>query len=284
MKRSTKVKIIVFFIVFFLCFVDLRPLFMSKRPSSTTIVTPIIDETRKNYNKGSCYDMEKDLCYFIIYLDDKESNWNENEKNDFTENKFLISLDYLSHKAEDYSVTLCKEYKVSDTSVTYNGIIEADVVENGSQDDILDGIASSMGYSSPNEMDSSLKKVLGVKQIAYLVVLDKEGRSYKYSYTNSNSKNIEFCIFFDDSISYNGTICCSTIAHEVLHLFGAEDYYDPYGKLPERAKLAKELYPDDIMFSYVNNVNDAKIGAYTAYSVGWTDVLPPECDVDGWWE
>lgn len=285
MKRSTKVKIILFFIVFFLCFVDLRPLFKPKSP--TTVTTPIIDETRKSYNNGSCYDMEKDLCYFIVYLDDKESSWNEAEKNNFTEKKFIVSLDYLSRKASDYSVTLCTEYKSypeNNTVVTYDGIIESEVVENGRQEDILTQVASSLGYSSPEDMDSALKNEMNVNQIAYLIVVNKEGRSYKYSYVSPESEKIEFCVFFDDSIKYNESTCCSTISHEVLHLFGAEDYYDPYGKMPEREKLAKEIYPNDIMLSLPNDVNDAEIGDYTAYSVGWTDVLPEECNQENWWK
>ena len=287
MKRSTKVKIIVFFIVFFLCFVDLRPLFRPKKPTPTIVTTPIVDTTRKGYNNGSCYDMEKDLCYFIIHLDDKESRWNEKDKNDFIENKFLISLDYLSRKASEYSATLCKEYRNypadNNTKVTYNGIVDTDVVTNGSQADILNQIATSMGYSSPEEMDSTLKKEMNVKQIAYLLVLNKEGRSYKYSYVTNDAKQIEFCVFFDDTIKSDGNICCSTIAHELLHLFGAEDFYDPYGEMPQREKLAQTLYPQDIMLSLVNDVNKAEIGEYTAYSIGWTDTLPKECDVPEWW-
>ncbi len=288
MKRSTKVKIIIFFIVFFLCFVDLRPLFRTKNPSPTIITTPIVDETRKGYNYGSCYDMENDLCYYIVHLDDKESSWNEKDKNEFTEKKFSVSLDYLSRKASEYSTTLCTEYKKypadNHTKVTYDGIVDADVVTNGSQEDILNQLASSMKYSSPEEMDSALKKELNVKQIAYLFVLNKEGRSYKYSYATEDSKQIEFCIFFDDSIKFDESTCCSTISHEILHLFGAEDFYDPYGEMPERQKLAESLYPNDIMFALKNNVNDAQIGAYTAYSVGWTDTLPKECDTENWWK
>ena len=126
MKRSTKVKIIVFFIVFFLCFVDLRPLFRPQKPSPTVITTPLTDQTRKNHNKGSCYDMENDICYFIVHLDDKESSWNKQEKTEFIEKKFLVSLDYLSQKANNYSVTLSKKYKNypvnDDTKITYDGI------------------------------------------------------------------------------------------------------------------------------------------------------------------
>ncbi len=286
MKRSTKVKIIVFFIVFFLCFVDLRPLFMPKKPP--IVVTPVIDETRKGYNNGSCYNMEKDLCYFIVHLDDQESSWNETEKSKFMENKFLVSLNYLSRKASEYSVTLCTEYEIypadNNTKVTYNGIVDTDVVTNGIQSDILNQIAKAMGYSSPDEMDSSLKNEMNVNQIAYLFVLNKDGRSYKYSYITDDSKKIEFCVFFDDTIKANANTCCSTIAHEILHLFGAEDFYDPYGEMPQREKLAKQLYPDDIMLTLVNNVNDAKIGSYTAYSIGWINTLPEECNVDEWWK
>ncbi len=288
MKRSTKVKIIVFFIVFFLCFVDLRPLFRQQKPSPTIVTTPIVDSTRKGYNNGSCYDMEKDICYYIIFLDDKESNWNEKDKNEFIEKKFSVSMDYLSRKASEYSATLCTEYKNypadNYTKVTYDGFVEANVVENGSQDDILNQVASSMKYSSPEEMDLSLKTDMNVTQVAYLVVLNKEGRSYKHSYVTDDSKTFEFCVFFDDTIKSDANTCCSTIAHEILHLFGAEDFYDPYGEMPEREKLAEQLYPDDIMLTLVNNVNDAKIGSYTAYSIGWTDTLPAECNVDEWWK
>ena len=285
MKRSTKIKIIVFFIVFFLCFVDLRPLFMPKK--SPIVTTPTIDETRKSYNNGSCYDMTNDLCYLIIYLDDTESNWNESEKNNFMEKKFLVSLDYLSRKASDYSVTLSTKYTIypdNNTSVRFNGIIESDVVENGRQEDILNNLAISMGYSSPEEMDSSLKDNLGVSQLAYLLVANKNGRSYKYSYVTTESRTIEFCVFFDDAITYYRDTCNPTVAHEILHLFGAEDYYDPYGKMPEREKLAKELYPNDIMLTLPKDVNDAEIGPYTAYCLGWTNTLPKECNVDNWWK
>ncbi len=284
MKRSTKVKIIIFFIVFFLCFVDLRPLFRQNEPAP---VAPQIDETRKSYKVGSCYNMKDDLCYFIIFLDDNESSWNEAEKENFTENKFIYSMNYLSSKANDYSVTLCTKYSSypadENAKMIYNGILESDVVENGSQTDILNQVAESMSFASPEEMNSALKNQLNVGQIAYLLAVNKEGRSYKYAYTSPQSEKIEFVVFFDDSIAKGGT-CCSTIAHEILHLFGAEDYYDPYGKLPQREKMANELYPNDIMLISPSDVNKAEIGAYTAYSVGWTDIIPAECNTENWWK
>ncbi len=283
MKRSTKIFIVILVVFLVLCCIDFRPWFYE---FERKYINPV-DETRKSYNVGSCKNMQKDLYYFIIYLNDNESKWNENDKAVFTEKKFIPSMQFLSQEAITYNISLVTEFKThphNDTQVNYDGIIEAEAVKNGSQSDIFSQVAESMGYDSPKEMNESLQKELNVKQLAYLIVLNKEGRSYKYAHVESNRERYEFCVFFSKSIGYTDETCYSTIAHEILHLFGAEDFYDPYGDFPEREKLAMELYPDDIMFGTVEDINTVKIGEYTAYSVGWIDELPPECNTPLWWE
>ncbi len=281
MKRSTKIFIIFLVIFLVLCHIDFRPWFYEKQKEYINR----IDETRKEYNIGSCYNMQDDLCYYIIFIDDNESQWNDNDKTEFVEKKFLPSISYLSNQSSTYNTTIKTDYKICEKSATYKGNIESEVVENGAQYDIFTQVASSLGYESPKKMNNSLKKELSAKQVAYLFVVDKEGRSYKLSHSESNiERKTEFCVFFSQSIGYSDTTCYSTIAHEILHLFGAEDYYDPYGNYPEREKLAKELFPNDIMFGTVTDVNEVHIGNYTAYSVGWINELPEECNVEEWWK
>ena len=229
--------------------------------------------------------MQEDLCYYIIFIDDNESNWNDHDKNLFIEKKFIPSMNYLSNQGSAYNVTLKKDYKVCENSATYNGIIEVEAVQNEVQYDIFTQVASSLGYESPKDMNDSLKKKFDVKQVAYLFAVNKEGRSYKLSHSQTAiERKYEFCVFFSQSIGYADTTCYSTIAHEILHLFGAEDYYDPYGDYPQREKLAKELYPNDIMFGTVTDINNVNVGNYTAYSVGWINELPQECDTENWWK
>ena len=283
MKRSKKILIITLVVFFVLCHIDLRPWFYELEEK---YINPI-DETRKSYDAGSCKNMQNDLCYYIIYLNDNESKWNEDDKKIFVKKKFIPSMKYLSQQASAYNISLTTEYKTfpdNDSQISYNGIIETEVVKNGSQKDIFSQVAESMGYNSPKEMNKSLQKELNVKQIAYLIVVNKEGRSYKHTYIESHREKYEFCVFFSKSIGHTDSTCYSTIAHEILHLFGAEDYYDPFGNYPEREKLALSLYPDDIMLSTVEDINTVKVGEYTAYSVGWTDILPEECNVDKWWK
>ncbi len=243
------------------------------------------DETRRAYNVGSCYNMQEDLCYYIIFIDDLESQWTTEERDIFINKKFLPSMTYLSQQSSEYNVEIITDYKTCEENVVYNGILDAETRENGGQYNILTQVAKSMGYDSHWEMTHSLKKELNVKQVAYLIAVNKEGRSYKHTPPYGPfEKPTEFCIFFSQSIGYSDTTCYSTIGHEILHLFGAEDYYISSGEYPERSKLATELYPDDIMFATANDINDKSIGAYTAYSVGWTDTLPIECDTENWWK
>lgn len=281
MKRSTKIFIIIFIVFLVLCHIDFRPWFYKKQREYLNR----IDETRKEYNIGSCRNMQEDLCYYIIFIDDNESEWNDEDKDEFIEKKFLPSINYLSNQGSAYNVTLKKDYQICKKSATYNGIIEAETVQNDVQYDIFTQVASSLGFNSPKEMNDSLKKEMNVKQVAYLFAVNKEGRSYKLSHSQTAiERKYEFCVFFSQSIGYTDTTCYSTIAHEILHLFGAEDYYDPYGDYPQREKLAKELYPDDIMFGTVIDVKHVNVGEYTAYSVGWLNKLPKECDTENWWK
>ena len=54
----------------------------------------------------------------------------------------------------------------------------------------------------------------------------------------------------------------------------------------KNGEVAKECFAEsvDIMFGTVADVNTVSVGSYTAYSVGWIDELPKECDTDNWWK
>lgn len=281
MKRSIKIFITILVVFLVLCHIDFRPWFYKKQSEYLNRV----DDTRKEYNIGSCNNMKESLCYYIVFIDDNESNWSEKDKTEFVENKFVPSINYLSQQSSSYNVTLNTNYVTCKKPTQYNGIIEVESVQNEVQYDIFTQVASSLGFESPKEMNDSLKKELNVKQVAYLFAINKEGRSYKHSHSQTAiERKYEFCVFFSQSIGYTDSTCYSTIAHEILHLFGAEDYYDPYGDYPEREKLATKLYPNDIMFGTVKDVNQVNVGNYTAYSVGWLNELPDECDTPEWWK
>jgi hypothetical protein len=68
----------------------------------------------------------------------------------------------------------------------------------------------------------------------------------------------------------------ASCAHEILHLFGMGELYFPYDKDDRRKKIAKRMFPHDIMRRIDYNMAKMKIGTYTACRVGWIGKLDPE--------
>jgi hypothetical protein len=96
-------------------------------------------------------------------------------------------------------------------------------------------------------------------------------------------REAEHCVVFSEHYNYSldeQGAGAATIAHEILHLFGAEDYYTPNA----RKALANKTYPKDIMLEARDDVSKNDIGDLTAYSIGWTDVAPEICSNPKWWQ
>ena len=75
----------------------------------------------------------------------------------------------------------------------------------------------------------------------------------------------------------------STVAHEMLHLFGAEDFYAEGDQRNGRAYLASIYYPYGIMYQGYYDISYNYVDQFTAYAVGWIDYTPNVCYDDNWW-
>ena len=91
---------------------------------------------------------------------------------------------------------------------------------------------------------------------------------------DSDVKIDEHCIVFsrDLNSAQNGPDGwqAAVIAHELLHLYGAEDFYVS----SSRKILAKIYYPNDIMLSASYDIDTNTIDSATAFYIGWLDIVP----------
>lgn len=249
-----------------------------------------VDPYRPHYDVGTAGQLEGDPFFLCIFLDDSESRWTESELQTFLQEKFHPGIDWLCQQASYWGVHL--EYTAgyywnyNSATCRYNGLV-GDF--NGDlKNDVLEQAASSLGFTSKEEMHQSMLEWSGKDQVAYVVILNKEGRSYAMmDWYNDGYDYMEYCVLFSKP-SYVGDLVydCppATVAHEVLHLFGAEDYYSEGTQRVQRAQLASSYFYNDLMLNLYCDISYNTVGAYTAYTVGWTDVTPNVCYNDGWWE
>ena len=261
--------------------VELLPSITNDRP----------DPLRPWYNLSTCRSLSGNPVVVLIFVDDNESSWTEEEVLTFTEEHVLVGLDYLEKNAKEWGVDL--DFTVESYSTPLSGYeIKCDGVVSsyGSYSEetvwnVFDRVSEDIINKSNWALYSYYKSKYPEDDVIFLCCVNKYGRSWANTARSINDgvREAEHCVVFSEYYNYSldeqGT-GAATIMHEILHLFGAEDYYKP----DARKALANKTYPKDIMLVTGQNINKSVIGDLTAYSIGWTDVAPEICSNPKWWE
>lgn len=247
--------------------------------------------TRPAYNIGNCNGrLAGNQMVVLFFMDDDMSSWNDNAIQYYTKNQVVPGLEYLKSNAKKWGVNLdftIKSYSSfsSGVDMKYKGSVTQNLRISGSTKDVLDNAARNLGYESSMKLNEALKAQNNVDKIIFLLLLNNDGVSYARNLlTPGYTSIIEHAVLFRDYLNESEGLQVinsrsTSIAHEVLHLFGAEDFYVS----TKRETLANKLYPNDIMLLQLPEINRNTIGDVTAYSVGWTDEVPSVCNQSDWW-
>lgn len=242
-----------------------------------------IDKLRPDYDLGNCRNLEGNIAVIIFYMDDFESSWTPEEINNFTENEIKPGLKFLEDSAVKFNKQLNLDIKEVHSSVYYNDEVEVNIKKSGyATGDALYTAAKHLGYKGDNDFITNYKKKYSTEVICYCV-FNKSGNSYALNpKRGTNSSLAEHVLMFAYDLNPTGMepIGCqsSVLAHETLHLYGAEDYYSP----ADRKILAKKYCPNDIMLSCNYYLRMNTFGEITAFYIGWTDSVPDLLYDENW--
>ena len=219
----------------------------------------------------------------LFFIDDDESSWDEQTINAYYNKQILPGLNFLEQQASRYGVSLdftTEKYATvlqDEYVLKYNGKIDNNADRDATGYDVMDKIASILGYSNAKELHTSLANNHPYGEVIMMPVVNKEGISFasmQASGSPGGKANAEYCIIFTDYPNKNfgvddNTHMAASVAHEMLHIFGAEDLY-----LDEYKETARQLCPKDIMLLDYLNIEKMQVNKYTAYSIGWSDKSP----------
>lgn len=125
-----------------------------------------------------------------------------------------------------------------------------------------------IGYPSIKQLYRTVKE--DSNNFIVLLFANKEGRSFALPY----EKGLDSEYFLEGSILYKAfegeTINPATIAHEILHLYGAWDLYSEDGD-NSLESLAREKMSGDIMLELKPDIFENAVKELTAYLVGWKE-------------
>lgn len=245
-------------------------------------------DTRESYDCGSCRQLKDNPYLLVIFLDDDVSSWSEDRVLTALDEQVMPAIGFMEDNARQWGVSLdvragyYATYGHPLKPVKYDGVVKT--YDNGTSRDLLEQAADALGYSSKEEMHERMMAISGQEQVGYVFMLNKGGRSYSSCYANCRGSSagnyrMEYAVIYSGFSDTSYDTGSDTVAHEVLHMFGAEDYYYP----DSRKFLARKYYPKDIMLCAMPALEYFELGDFTAYTLGWTDQEPAICSDPGWW-
>lgn len=250
------------------------------------------DVLRPWYNIGHNKQLRGTPIIYAIFMDDEESSWDVVLIEKFLNDEIDPAITYLETEAKKWGIGLDLSIKSFATVLNqgytfkYEGVVNRDLRQSPSTKDVLEKVAIDFGYSSEETLHEAISLLNGGKEIIFLCIFNKDGTCYtRNQATNGSTTLIEETILFRRPLNCPEFFLkkgqrVSVVAHEILHLFGAEDFY----LTTSRENLAEQYYPNDIMLWQYSDVNENTLGDCVAYSIGWTNITPEVCYNKEWWE
>ena len=258
---------------------------------------PMGNDTLHRYrlgnDMGSSRFFNGNIDVYCFFIDDDESTWDEELFSSFVGTQVKPALKFLTDQAAKWGVTLSFNIKSyyngnSSFSLKYNGTVNKNLKVGGSTKDIFNQVAVNMGYASDDDFALCDRESSDKTDEVYLFFVCKRGVSYaRNMYSKSETYHVcdddsEHAVIFRKNLS-SPTITLEykeqsdTIAHEILHLFGGEDFYGD-----KRIRLAKQYCRSDIMLMDYSGLDRMEITEMTAFNIGWTNNIPELCYNQTW--
>ena len=221
----------------------------------------------KGYNAGCCGRLVGRMAFVTVFISDSVSKWESASEMNYkqAENDAISFLMQSGGVEAGLRVVQRIYYRVALTfeekREKYNQAVSAAI--------------HILGFSSFNEMRSSVcKNCSDIDHVAVFFVFNKVDRSFasiSNHHKNIHSTRRSHMFGSEYSVIYAGskTYLSYSICHELLHLYGAVDYY-----YPETVKKeANKVFLHSIMLDFEGKIH---IDEFTKFLIGWSNCLTPK--------
>lgn len=199
---------------------------------------------------GTSKYLRGDVAVTVIYVNDEKSEWDKESRT-------------LYRAAHDRAMAeLEKEAKIYGASLNIRTYVDMITLpgkcDRHTYDTWYKQALTRYGKSSVREFVEHFKKKWECDEAPVLFVFNKWIQGFAtWAINGTQADEIAVVGRLDDGFRY------TTVKHELLHQFGAKDYY-----YPERTRIAASSF---LLDSIMNS--GYTVDPMTAYSVGWTDTV-----------
>ena len=231
------------------------------------IIVPLLGSR----NAGSAKVLQGKTYSLLFFLSDKDSEWSYLEKQRIVQ-KITDAEAWLTEQAKKYNHEIYFEHGFFgwEQDIDFGEMPQGN--RSGKEDVFLTNkVIQKVGYES----QAQLINQINADNIQLLFLFKRDGVSYAFPY----SPNVSDDFYLEGMSIYHRfnkdtPQCTSCIAHEMLHLFGAWDFYKSFQTTKEQEKRAQKQYPNSIMLRTSYNIKELMIDPVTAWRIGWIENTP----------
>lgn len=207
-------------------------------------------------NKGCSEVFLGKVCLVGFLVHDRTSAWTEE------------NVKQMKHVLQKAAHLLKEKSKLSDNRLKISYAFDSVPVQYKYEREdymrVVEDVLEQYGFSDAASYQAHYEKRFKKTEAPLIFFINRDFRSFAScdvsKNENKNSGEFSFVSFDDDPEA-----CVRTLIHEVLHQFGAIDYY-----LPKKVKeVAQELFPESIM------LHGLEIDDLTRYLIGWDNTPTP---------
>ena len=208
---------------------------------------PNLDDSYENHiflsarNRGECQTLKGNVMITFLLVDDTAGSWSAEAVQQFQQ-EVEAAGDLLEREASDNGVYLQVQHRFLQCAIGQE-------FTKNDRDKCADAALAAVGYSRDSASDA-VEQAYQVDQAPFFMCLNQQNRSYACP-----ADGFEYSVLYANGSDYR---------HELLHLFGASDYYYP----DEAETLAQQFFPNSIMLACLDEI---RVDELTGYLIGWTD-------------
>lgn len=249
---------------------------------------PTVSDVSENFANGSDFTtamhggtaktLTGNCLIYNVFVNDAESEWSAKAMESVLE-MLEEATNFLERRFEESGSDGKLSIRFTDTSNSAFLNFDEAAPTDASGMNWLGYAFSKTEHDTPNAyLKHCVKNVSDYDNVCFLFLFNKAGRSfatpYDYQYKDCEDYRYERAqIFFSTDRSFEFFCNPSVLAHELLHLFGAVDLYEPHVDEDDVSKVG-ELLPTELMRFEPTDIFQAEISDFTAYLIGWSKVLP----------
>lgn len=219
-------------------------------------------------NLGSAKELKGKIYVLSIFITDRD--WPQDEKEEILRKQHEAE-EWLKESAAAYGSDVTFEHGNYgyQTPLYYTPLPTGYSTTEKVPVDVVYEVMRKIGWNEPKKFTDWVLENTGCEQTAVIIYCNLYGRGYSMPY----DKNYSDKYYLEGSLLFKGynenlALYPSSIAHEMLHQFGAIDLYEVKESDKKKAEMATEDYPDDVMRQITYHISDVKLGPLTAWRVG----------------